>query len=49
MVKAAAGGSGSDNSIVDQLHALGVEKGVIVQMAKRGQLRSLDGSPLTLR
>jgi hypothetical protein len=39
-VKAASSASGSDNSIADQLRALGV-KGVLVQMAGRGQLLAL--------
>jgi hypothetical protein len=33
----AAAGSGADSSIADQLRELGV-KGVLVQMAERGQL-----------
>jgi hypothetical protein len=38
MAKAAAGGGGAaDSSVADQLRALGV-KGVLVQMAERGQL-----------
>ena len=36
MATAAAGG-GADSSVADQLRALGV-KGVLVQMAERGQL-----------
>jgi hypothetical protein len=36
-VREASSGSGSANSIVNQLRALGV-KGVLVQMAERGQL-----------
>ncbi len=39
MAKAAAGG-GADSSVADQLRALGV-KGVLVQMAERGQLLAL--------
>ena len=38
MAKAAAGGGGSDSSVADQLRALGMKKGVLVQMAERGQL-----------
>jgi hypothetical protein len=37
MAKAAAGGGGADSSIADELRRLGV-KGVLVQMAERGQL-----------
>src|SRR3954470_2671785 len=37
MAKAAAGGGGADSSVADQLRRLGV-KGVLVQMAERGQL-----------
>ena len=40
MAKAAGGGGGADSSIADQLRALGV-KGVLVQMAERGQLLAL--------
>jgi hypothetical protein len=40
-VREAAGGSGSENSIVGKLRALGVTKGVLVQMAERGQLLAL--------
>ncbi|MBJ7469835.1 MAG: hypothetical protein JHD16_00965 [Solirubrobacteraceae bacterium] len=40
MTKAAAGGDGADSSIADQLHALGA-RGVLVQMAERGQLLAL--------
>ena len=40
MAKAAAGGGGADSSVADQLRALGV-KGVLVQMAERGQLLDL--------
>jgi hypothetical protein len=41
MAKAAAGGGGgADSSVADQLRALGV-KGVLVQMAERGQLLAL--------
>ena len=39
MAKVAAGG-GADSSVADQLRALGV-KGVLVQMAERGQLLAL--------
>src|SRR3954449_6199374 len=39
MATAAAGG-GADSSVADQLRALGV-KGVLVQMAERGQLLAL--------
>src|ERR1700755_2417863 len=39
MAKAAAGGH-ADGSVADQLRALGV-KGVLVQMAERGQLLAL--------
>jgi hypothetical protein len=39
MAKAAAGG-GADSSVADQLRALGM-KGVLVQMAERGQLLAL--------
>ena len=39
MAKAAAG-AGADSSVADQLRALGV-KGVLVQMAERGQLLAL--------
>jgi hypothetical protein len=38
MAKAAA--SGADSSVADQLRALGM-KGVLVQMAERGQLLAL--------
>ena len=38
--RAAAGGGGADGSVADQLRALGV-KGVLVQMAERGQLLAL--------
>jgi hypothetical protein len=41
MAKAAAGGGGADSSVADQLRALGV-KGVLVQMAERGQLLALE-------
>jgi len=41
MAKAAAGDGGADSSIADQLRALGV-KGVLVQMAERGQLLVLE-------
>ena len=37
MAKTAAGDGGAENSVADQLRALGV-KGVLVQMADRGQL-----------
>ena len=40
MANAAAGGGGADSSVADQLRALGV-KGVLVQMAERGQLLAL--------
>ena len=40
MAKAAAGGRGADSSVADQLRKLGV-KGVLVQMAERGQLVAL--------
>jgi hypothetical protein len=40
MAKAAAGGVGADRSVADQLRELGV-KGVLVQMAERGQLLDL--------
>jgi hypothetical protein len=40
MAKAAAGSGGADSSVADQLRALGV-KGVLVQMAERGQLLAL--------
>ena len=40
MAKAAAGGSGADISVADELRRLGV-KGVLVQMAERGQLLAL--------
>jgi hypothetical protein len=40
MAKAAADGGGADSSVADQLRALGV-KGVLVQMAERGQLVAL--------
>jgi hypothetical protein len=40
MAKAAAGDGGADSSVADQLRALGV-KGVLVQMAERGQLLEL--------
>ena len=40
MAKAAAGGGGAESSVADQLRALGV-KGVLVQMAERGQLLAL--------
>jgi hypothetical protein len=40
MAKAAADTGGADSSIADQLRALGV-KGVLVQMAERGQLLAL--------
>src|SRR5215208_159912 len=36
----AAGGGGADSSVADELRALGV-KGVLVQMAERGQLLAL--------
>jgi len=37
MAKAAAGDGGAHSSVADQLRELGV-KGVLVQMAERGQL-----------
>jgi len=40
MAKAAAGGGSADNSIADELRRLGA-KGVLVQMAERGQLLDL--------
>jgi hypothetical protein len=40
MAKAAAGGGGAESSVADQLRAFGV-KGVLVQMAERGQLLAL--------
>ena len=40
MAKAAAGGSGADSSVADELRRRGV-KGVLVQMAERGQLLAL--------
>ena len=40
MAKAAAGGGGADSSVADELRKLGV-KGVLVQMAERGQLLAL--------
>ena len=40
MAKAAAGGGGADSSVADELRRLGV-KGVLVQMAERGQLLAL--------
>lgn len=40
MAKAAAGGGAADGSVADQLRTLGM-KGVLVQMAERGQLLSL--------
>ena len=40
MAKAATGGGGADSSVADQLRELGV-KGVLVQMAERGQLLAL--------
>src|SRR3954454_11365544 len=40
MAKAAAGGVGADRFVADQLRELGV-KGVLVQMAERGQLLDL--------
>src|SRR5215217_9433536 len=40
MAKAAGGGSGADSSVADELRRLGV-KGVLVQMAERGQLLAL--------
>src|SRR3954451_17490079 len=40
MAKAAAGGSGADSSVANELRALGM-KGVLVQMAERGQLLAL--------
>lgn len=40
MAKAAAGGGDVDSSVADQLRALGT-KGVLVQMAERGQLLAL--------
>jgi hypothetical protein len=40
MAKAAAGGRGGDSSVADELRKLGV-RGVIVQMAERGQLLAL--------
>ena len=42
MAKAAAGGSGADSSVADQLRALGVKGDhVLVQMAESGQLLTL--------
>lgn len=38
MAKAATGGSGKGESVLEKLHAHGVTKGVLVQMAKSGQL-----------
>ena len=40
MANAAAGGGGADSSVADELRRLGV-KGVLVQMAERGQLLAL--------
>ena len=40
MAKAPAGGGGANSSVADGLRALGV-KGVLVQMAERGQLLTL--------
>src|SRR4051794_2735438 len=40
MAKAAAAGGGADSSVADQLRELGV-RGVLVQMAERGQLLAL--------
>ena len=40
MAKAVAGGGGANSSVADQLHALST-KGVLVQMAERGQLLAL--------
>jgi hypothetical protein len=40
MKKAAAGGGGADSSVTNELRRLGV-KGVLVQMAERGQLLAL--------
>jgi hypothetical protein len=40
MAKAAAGASSADSSVADQLSELGV-RGVLVQMAERGQLLAL--------
>ena len=40
MANAAADGGGADSSVADQLRKLGV-KGVLVQMAERGQLLAL--------
>lgn len=40
MAKAAAGGAGAKSSVADELRRLGV-KGVLVQMAERGQLFAL--------
>ena len=40
MAKAAAGAGGADSSVADELRKLGV-KGVLVQMAERGQLLDL--------
>src|SRR6476660_9967104 len=40
MAKAAAGAGGADSSVADELRRLGV-KGVLVQMAERGQLLDL--------
>ena len=40
MAKAAAGGGGADSSVADQLREHGV-RGVLVQMAERGQLLAL--------
>lgn len=38
MAKAAASGSGTGDSVLEKLRAHGVTKGVLVQMAKSGQL-----------
>lgn len=40
MTNAATGGAGADSSVADELRKLGV-KGVLVQMAERGQLLAL--------
>ena len=41
MAKAAAGSGGADSSVADELRGLGM-KGVLVQMAERGQLLALE-------
>ena len=47
MAKAAAGGGGADSSVADELRRLGV-RGVLVQMAERGQLLASDnGAPVS--